>query len=178
MNIKIYPLSGIGTDSIRIALGMTKDALIAELGLPETVYEKLPSAPDLTQLYYYNGELRFDFDVNDTLEFIEFLGGAEGSLQPEIYGVSAFAAIADDLIALLTDKGGGEIIDDENGYSYAFPAIGIGVYRESLPEDVEEMREEHEADGDPLSEEEYQDELSQAIHWATIGMGARGYYNS
>ncbi len=49
-------------------------------------------------LYYFGSELRFDFDGDGRLEFIEFLGGADGKLRPEIYGKSVFDTDADFLI--------------------------------------------------------------------------------
>lgn len=97
-------------------------------------------------------------------------------LRPEIYGADAFSMQADELASILTQKNGEEPIDNENGYSYAFPNIGIGIYRESIPNNVEEMAREAVKEGNPLSEEDYQHELSRAIHWATIGLGDRNYY--
>lgn len=177
MKIEIYPLIGIKVNKINLELGMSRNELVSALGYPETIFENMEFAPDITQLYYYESELRFDFNKENKLAFIEFLGGIDGKLRPEIYGVDAFFIHADELTAILTQKNGEAPIDHENGYSYAFPNIGIGIYRESIPDDVEEMAREAAKEGNPLSEEDYQHELSRAIHWATIGLGDRYYYN-
>ena len=63
----------------------------------------------------------------------------------------------------------------EDGYSYSFKEIEVGVYRESKPEDAMECIEEMKAEGTCTKEdEEY--ELRRANHWATIGIGVKGYY--
>jgi len=62
------------------------------------------------------------------VEFIEFLAGTKGKLKPEIYGASAFDTDASVLYELLKDKNNGDIDDNENGYSYRFLNISVGVY--------------------------------------------------
>lgn len=171
MIIKINPLFGIQLNDTTLSLGMTKEDVITSLGEPFGVN-------GTEQLYYFENELRFDFNPDNKLEFIEFLGGFDGNLKPEIYGVSAFDIHADELIRILTRENNGTIIDNENGYSYAFPNIGIGIYRESIPEDIEEMVQEAKDEGEPMNDEDYKYELSKAIHWATIGLGEKSYYNS
>ena len=178
MTITILPLTGIEINEKKIKLGMSKEDIVSALGEAETIYENLPDAQDKVHLYYFESELRFDLNNENKLEFIELLGGAEGKLRPEIYGVPAFLAKADELLRLLTEKNNGDITDDEDGYSYAFPNIGIGIYRESVPEDIEEMLRDAEEQGEPLSEEEYNHELSLAEHWATIGIGGKDCYSA
>jgi len=174
MGIKINPLVGIELDEKIIRFGMTRDEVVAELGRPFGYYEK--SSPRITQLFYYGNALRFDFNAGGRLMFMEFLSGSTGSLQPEIYGVPVFSVQADELVDLLRQQNGGTVLDNENGYSYAFPNIGIGVYRESIPADIAEMVQEAKDEGRSLNDEEYQEELSKAIHWATIGLGEKDYY--
>ena len=176
MKIEICPLIGIKRNEIKLEFGMSRNELVSALGEPETIYENSEFAPDITQLYYYESELRFDFDKENKLAFVEFLGGIDGRLHPEIYGVDAFSVQANELAAILTEKNGEKPIDNENGYSYAFPSIGVGIYRESTPDMVEEMVQEAAKEGNPLSEEDYQYELLRANHWATIGLGDRSYY--
>jgi len=178
MQVKIIPLEGIEFEGRKISLGMPMDDMIKALGVPcdvEQTYSK-GGIPDGTSVYCFDNELRFDLD-DDRLEFIEFLGGPEGDLQPEIYGVPAFGTDADELVELLTEKNGEDIIDDEDGYSYAFPSIGIGVYRESTPEDVKGLSDEAEEDGDPLGIGAYESELAKASRWMTIGLGGSDYYS-
>ncbi|MBR1736284.1 MAG: hypothetical protein IJ736_04615 [Firmicutes bacterium] len=176
MKIEIYPLIGIKMNEIKLVLGMSLNEIITALGEPAKIFENMPYAPDITQIYYYESELRFDFNKESKLEFIEFLGGIDGRLHPEIYGVDAFSIHADELVDILTQKNGEEAIDNENGYSYAFPNIGVGIYRESTPDDIEEMVKNTAEEREMFSEKDYNYELSKAIHWATIGLGDRTYY--
>lgn len=125
--------------------------------------------------YYYNNELAIDFNENGTVEFMEFLGGIEGSLQPTIYGVSAFGTDAEELAELLKQKNVGEITDTEQGYSYLCSNISVAVYREIRPSDVLEMMEEMKADGIPTEgNEDLAADMQRANHWATIGVGVAG----
>ena len=50
------------------------------------------------------------------------------------------------------------------------------MYRESIPADIAEMVQEAKDEGRSLNDEEYQEKLSKAIHWATIGLGEKDYY--
>ena len=59
--------------------------------------------------YYFDSEMAIDYNDNNTVEFIEFLGGIDGSLQPHIYGVSAFGLPADDLVELLRYMNDGKL---------------------------------------------------------------------
>ena len=70
----------------------------------------------------------------------------------------------------------GEINDNENGYSYGFLNISVGIFRERTPEDVREMIEEAEEEGEELEQEDLEYEKRKAEHWATIGIGVKGYY--
>ena len=120
--------------------------------------------------------MRFDFDDDGKVEFIEFLGGIDGKLQPTIYGVSVVQSKADTLYNILSDENHGEIDDSENGYSYGFLNISVGVFRPNIPKDVEEMIVEAEEDGKPMDKEEMEDEMKKANYWATIGIGIADYY--
>lgn len=62
----------------------------------------------------------------------------------------------------------------ENGYSYQFQNISVGVYREAVPEDIKEMIEESASFGEPMSDNEIEYEMKRANHWATIGGGVVG----
>lgn len=84
---------------------------------------------------------------------------------------------AETLISLLKQKNDGEIDDTEQGYSYGFLNISIGVYREIRPEDVLEMIEEMKIDGiSTENNEDLEADKRRANHWATIGLGVAGYY--
>lgn len=166
-NIEIIPLYGIRADGAEIQLGDSSNKVKAALGEPYGTWDD--------SLYYYNNELRIDFGSNGA-EFIEFLGGIDGELQPKIYGVPAFQKNADTLYEILTKENGGMIDDSENGYSYGFCEISVGVYRESTPESVQEMIDDAKENGEPLDEDEIAEETRRASHWDTIGIGVKNYY--
>ena len=170
MNIEIFPLEKIVIDGVSIYLGMDQSAVERAIGKGQ--YE-----PVRNRYYYYGTEMAIDYSENNTVEFIEFLGGIDGSVHPVIYGVSAFDTPADELADLLRQKNGGEIDDSEKGYSFAFLNISVGIYRERLLSDVMEMIEEMKADGIPTEDnEDVAEEMRKANHWASIGVGVAGYY--
>lgn len=164
----IKPLEGIEWGDKVVNLGSPLSSVNAVLGEAETVYEN--------HYYYYDSNLRVDLDSNGNVEFIEFLAGIDGDIHPQIYGVSAFDIDADELIKILTEQNNGDIDDHENGYGYSFPDISVGVYRESISENVHQMIEEAEEEGEPMDEEEIEYEKRKAFHWATIGIGGKDYY--
>ena len=166
MNIQIFPLDKVTFDNVSIRLGMEKAAVELALGAGEAIGNRY---------YYFNGEMAIDYR-EDKVDFIEFLGGVDGKLKPAIYGVSVFDTNAAELVAVLKKNNSGEIWDDENGYSYQFSNISIGVYREAIPDEITEMIEEANRDGNPMSNEDIQYEMKRANHWATIGVGITGYY--
>ena len=167
-DIVITPLKSVRIGGSEIRLGYTLNEIKSEIGEPESLHKN--------SIYYFGNELRVDFGTDGKAEFIEFLGGTDGALQPIIYGVPAFKTSADELYKLLAEKNGGAIDDSENGYSYAFLNISVGVYRESILENVEEMISEAERGGFPMSAEDIAAERKKAEFWATIGIGRTGYY--
>lgn len=44
--------------------------------------------------YYYNGELAISYDSFGKVNFIEFLGGVDGQLEPTIFGLPVFESDA------------------------------------------------------------------------------------
>lgn len=166
--IRLIPLVGIELNHVTITFSFSQEDVKKLLGEPCSTEEG--------SIYYFDNELRFDFDDDGKMEFIEFLGGIDGKLQPTIYDVSAFQSEAEDLYDILSEKNHGDIDDSENGYSYGFLNISVGIYRPSIPEDVEEMIAEAKKDGEPMNEEEIEDEMRRANYWATIGIGVESYY--
>lgn len=165
--VEMIPLVGVIADGKTVRLGDTRADV-------EQTLEN-PSHTQWNSLYYFANELRIDFDEEGRAEFIELLGGPDGALQPVIFGVAAFQAEPETLVELLKKKNGGEFVDTEKGYSYAFKKLSVGLYRESIPANVAEMMEEAEADGHPLNEADIEYE-KRRTHWATIGVGVEGYY--
>ena len=133
MNIQIYPLDKIVFDNISICFGMEKSAVELALGAGEAIGDRY---------YYFNSEMAIDYRENK-VDFVEFLAGIDGKLKPTIYGVSAFDVNAAELVDVLKANNNGEICDDENGYSYSFSNISIGVYREALPDENASTTSEH-----------------------------------
>ncbi len=114
--------------------------------------------------YYFDNELRIDFNEDGLVEFIEILSGIDGKLQPVIYGVKVFQEDADYIKNILEKYNNGDIDNSENGFSYAFFNISIGVFREYTPESILNMKE-------CISKEEFKSEMRKANHWDTIGIG-------
>ena len=165
--VELIPGVGVVLDGKTIRLEDARADVEQTLGEGENVR--------WNSLYYFASELRVDFDGEGRVEFIELLGGPDGALQPVIFGTEAFREPPEAVVELLKEKNGGDFLDTEKGYSYAFKKISVGLYRESIPENVSEMIEEAEADGHPLREEDIEYE-KRRTHWATIGVGVENYY--
>lgn len=168
MHIEIYPLEKVKIDTAEIYLGMEQSAVETAIGKGQLLGNRY---------YYYNCEMAIDYDADMKVKFIEFLGGIDGFLHPIIYGVSAFEVFADSLTSLLTQKNDGEIDDSERGYCYSFLNISVGIYRETTPSAVDEIKKEMEADGIPIeNNKDIEIEIRKAKHWSTIGIGVVDYY--
>ena len=167
--LELLPLEGLRLGNQLLPLSASKAQAEALLGPTESANNRA--------WYYAENELRLDFDQSDRLEFIEFLGGLEGRLQPTIYGLPAFQTGAGELIEELTRRNNGPVDDHEQGYSYAFLNISVGVYRSILPQDVRELIAEMEENGIPtLDDPDVERDRLRAEHWETIGIGLSGYY--
>lgn len=168
--IEIMPLIGIkwGNNAINILDSASQVKSI--LGEPESTFKK--------SYYYFNSDLRIDFNENNCVEFIEFLGGINGKLQPIIYGIKAFETDADNLYDILKKNNNGEIHDELGmGYAYSFLNISVGIFRERTPTQIKEIMDEMMKEGiDIQGNEELEEEKQKAFHWATIGIGGKGYY--
>lgn len=167
MNIELFPLDKVVIDGVSVCLRADRSAVEAAIGAGELAGKRY---------YYYKSNMAVDYDSNDKVKFIEFLGGIDGELHPVIYGVPAFETNADELTELLTENNDGEIDDSENGYSYGFLNISVGVYRTRIPDDIEDMIEDAEEEGETIDEEDLEYEKRKAEHWATIGIGVKDYY--
>ncbi len=153
----------------QISFNISKSEAQNILGTPEIVRNSF---------YYFNNDLRLDFDENGKLEFIEFLGGLDSSLKPEIYGISVFDTIEDIVYATLIEHNGKGNVTSENGYSYIFGNINVGISREIKPSDFNEVLKEMKKNGIPFeSRPDLQKDKQRALHWQTIGFGKKGYYN-
>jgi len=166
MKAEIYPLEKVVLDQTAIFFGMPQSEVEALIGAGQKIGSRV---------YYFEGEISIDYNEGK-VEFIEFLGGADGVCKPVIYGASVPDTHAEKLIELLKNNGG-EISELENGHCCLFPKISVGLYREAVPKEVEEMIEEAAAFGTPMSADEIAYESKRANYFATVGVGAAGYYN-
>lgn len=167
VRVEVIPQMGVIADGKTIRLESTKADVAQTLGEAENVR--------WNSLYYFSSELRIDFNEEDQVEFIELLGGPEGKLQPVVFGMEVFQSDPETVYELLKEKNGADFLDAEKGYCYAFKKLSVGLYRESVPENVAEMIEEAKADGNPLSEEDIAYE-KRRTQWASIGVGVENYY--
>jgi len=169
--ITLLPTEGADIDGKEIRFGMTYDEVCTAMGKPDSTH----ADNNYIQAYYAENCIHFEFNAKTKqLTYIEFSRGTD-AVQPELFGVSVFPMEAGDLLNFLKDRNDGDIIDNENGYSYVFRELGISIWRESIPEDVEEMIEEAEEDGSPMSEEDIANEWDTANYWATVGVGGAEY---
>ncbi len=169
MRIEIIPLEKVIFNGVSVSLCADMSAVEAAIGKGQKAGNRF---------YHLNTNIAIDYNADNRVEFIEFLAGIDGELHPTIYGVPAFETDAEALANLLREKNGPEVNDFENGYSLSFLNISIGVYRETTPKAVKEMIDEMKAAGIPTDgNEDIEIETRKAHHWATIGVGVKGYYN-
>ncbi len=170
----LNPLVGIEHKGVKINFGMSVEDVKNIYGESSANRE----TDGTYRLYYFDNDIAFDFDDDNKLEFIEFLGGEKGSLRPKIYGEYAFELEADELVKLLTSHNGREPEDNENAYAYGFNDISLGLYRASTPLAIEESRQEMIKEGCSMEEiEEYVSyEKERSDYWSCIGIGKQEYY--
>ena len=169
----LLPLVGAEWKGRRVAFGDSQ-AQVEEIFGPANAVKN--------SWYYFDNRLRFDFDAEGKVEFIE-CGGSEGGLKPLIYGAHVFETDAGALLELLEQENAGDVDDSEAGYCYAFRDISVGVYRETTPEDVEEMIASMRAVKDNVTAlvsgeiaETVAAERRRASRWESIGIGRPNYY--
>lgn len=167
MKAILIPLERVEIEGKIISFDMQKNSVFSVLGKGTSFDKK--------RYYYFNDELAIDFNDEDTVEFIEFLGGMEGILQPYINEMAIFSDDAEKVFETLKLMNNGAI-DSEGEYSTAFLEISVGVYRECTPQSVKEMIEDAEEDGNPMSDADISEEMRRASHWNTVGIGVVGYY--
>ena len=58
-----------------------------------------------------------------------------------------------------------------------FLNISVGIFRERTPTQIKEIMDEMIKEGiDIQDNEDLEEEKQKAFHWATIGIGGKGYY--
>ena len=167
--IRVFPLIGIEYNGLSIRFGDGEETVSHVLGEPD--------ARQGRRCYYCNHELALDFDAEGGVEFIDFLGGADSALRPELYGQDVFEADADELLSILLERNGTDVDDSEAGYSYALRRLSIGLYREITPDDVNAMLKEMcNMDLTQMGGLDIEEEQKKARHWGTVGIGRANYY--
>lgn len=166
------PLTGISIDlDTKIEFGMTKAELVDLIGKPSKEFGN--------ELYFDELELHIDIDKNGKIEFIESINGPNPEkTETLINGVNPFKTKANDLIEILAELNNGEIDESEADYGFSFLDKAIGVYRNSIVKDIEEMIQEMKDNNDFENQKEdalYELEKSQ-FFW-TFGIGKKGYYD-
>lgn len=169
----LLPLTGVEWKGHRVSFGDPRARVEEVFGAPSEVKNSY---------YYFDSQLRFDFDADGKVEFIE-CGGPGGTLKPQICGVSAFETDAQELLDLLERENAGDVDDSEAGYCYAFRDISVGVWRETTPEDVEAMIASMRAVKDNVTAlvsgdiaAAVEEERRRAGRWGSIGIGRSDYY--
>ena len=166
--IVLFPLTGMEFQGSSLRFGDTRAKVEGLLGPAGHVHG--------SRCYYLGGELALDFDGAGKLNFIEFLGGAGGALQPELYGVPLFRTDGEALLELLAGHGTPTHLD--GGYTVTVPEISLGLYREITPADVEAMVEEMaRIDVTNLSHVDLEAERQRSRRWDTVGIGTKDYYS-
>lgn len=177
MKILVKPLDGVYWEDKSILLGEERRSV--EKTFTNICFKDKSVRESGLSFYLFNTNLRVDFDKNDRVEFIEFLGGFNIEVQAVIYGIDAFKTNADELFELLKKHNNGEIGDSENGYSYDFKNISVGIWRESTPESlaefIKEIRNDESID-EIIVEENIKEEILKTSYWETLGIGVKNYY--
>lgn len=167
--VRLVPLQGVEIEKIgKIKFGDSKESILSVVG--DVVEEQEDNSVLVDNL-----EMRFDFDENDKLIFIEIFGPFCQYIEPEMYGVKPFAQSSEQLLRILTEQNNGKLDDTEAPYCYAFPNISVGVWKEVTENDmIDEIKAARES-GE--YEQWMDDDLKRAKHFWTIGIGEKGYYS-
>ena len=168
MNIELFPLDKAVVDGQDITLGTDRASVEEVLGAGEQVDNRA---------YYFGSSLCVEYNESKKVSFIEVsCGNPESPVTATIYGADIAKSGADRILQILTEKNHGEM-ENENGYSYTFFNLGVGVYREITPDDYKELIEEMKANGDPVEgNPDVKTDFWKSTHWATIGIGTSNYY--
>ena len=168
MNIELFPLDKAVVDGQDIILGTDRASVEEVLGAGEQVDNRV---------YYFGSNLCVEYDEAKRVSFIEIsCGDPESPVTATIYGENIAKSGADRILQILTEKNHGKM-ENENGYSYTFFNLSVGVYREITPDDYKELIEEMRANGDPVeSNPDVEADFWKSTHWATIGIGTSNYY--
>lgn len=167
--IRLRPLEGITVGEKEISFGQTRHDIIDMIGSPDHV--------EKNQLFYDNLGMRFDLDENGLLEFIECQGPYPENSEVNIYCINPFRLRDNELVDLLTAKNNGEIDGFEAPYCYSFSEISVGIWRASVPADIEAAIAEMRAEGTYEESRQIMDlDLEKSKYFWTVAIGKVDYY--
>jgi len=145
MRVDVVPLVGIGP----IRLGMTRDQVRAAVDMPPLSFRKGAEVDA-----FYNNALQVFYAADCPMaEFVEVSLGSE--LEPWLDGLDLSRVPADEVVASLSKAATVDDRDPELGLSYVFPALGISLWRRTLPESAADL---------------------EGRYFDTVGVGAAGYF--
>ena len=168
MNIELFPLEKAVVDGQSIPLGANRASVEEVLGTGEQVDNRT---------YYFGNNLCVEYDEAKRVSFIEVsCNSPKSPVTATIYGEDITKNGADSILQILTEKNHGEM-ENENGYSYTFFNLSVGVYRELTLDDYKELIEEMNTNGTPVEgNPDAKADFWKSTHWATIGIGTKNYY--
>jgi hypothetical protein len=181
LQIDIKPHLGIDVKNIgEVKLGQSQKEIESFIGLPNISETIAVDNTQTNRAFYDAYELRIDYNSDNEVTFIEFIYGPfPEKTELRIYGVDPFKESAERLIELLTIYNAGKIDESEAPHSYAFEKISVGIWRQSVPSDIQELIEEKKGDNTyEIDKAWVNEELEKSKHFWTIGIGRKGYYNS
>ena len=181
LQIDIKPLLGIDIKSIgEVKLGQSQNEVESVIGSP-SMYDTISFNNTQTNRAFYEAyELRIDYNSNNQVTFIEFIYGPfPEKTELRIYDINPFQEEAERLIELLTIYNAGKIDESETPHCYVFENISVGIWRQSVPSDIQELINEKKEDCTYEIDKAWVDEeLEKSKHFWTIGIGEKGYYDS
>ena len=181
--LTIEPLKGVTISSNQeILLGDHIADVEYLIGKPSSTI--IIDSPDyspgsfIRQSFYQELEVRIDYNRFDKVDFIEFLSGPwPEKVCLSIYGINPFSIYWEELVEILTSKNNGRIDSKEAPYAYCFQELGVGIWRDANPKDVEDWINERKSNGTYEVDKEWLDEeLEKSRHFWTIGIGDKSYY--
>lgn len=179
IQILLKPLEGISISGIgEIFLGDKMEQVEKIIGRPVNLTPVEIGNIYANQAFYFQFEMRVDYNKQNQVEFIEFLFGPwPEKTELTIYGKNPFEVESEELVKLLSSENNGNVNETEAPYCYGFSEIGVGIWRESHPKDIEDWLQEKKEKGEYETNKTWLDEeLEKSKHFWTIGIGKKGYY--
>jgi catechol 2,3-dioxygenase-like lactoylglutathione lyase family enzyme len=178
VKILLSPLRGISISGIGdINLGDELEQVEKILGKPNNISTVEIGNEFANRAFYDQLEMRIDYNRLNQVDFIEFLFGPwPERTELSLYDINPFKIDAEDLIKLLLTQNDGKVNDLEAPHCYGFSEIGVGIWRQSIPTDIEPWIQEKKAKGEYEVDKNWLDaELEKSKHFWTVGLGRKEY---